>query len=154
MENSLSEDRPVGFLDLAAELRCMVYRILFAGARINVTNRASSLPWLANVSTGGEYASRYTTHTVGATRGFLRTCKVISAEAVAWLSKASSLAVYRHSERASPLDRVPNTYLLGIRNLEVDIHTFIWVPRKRLPSLAQVTLFHNIVCEDDQIVHM
>ena len=154
MESSPGDSQPLGFLDLAVELRCMIYKNLFAGAEINVTDRSVNLPLLSLVGIRREDAGRYVTHTVGASRGLLRTCKTINAEAVAFISAASSLAVYRHDLRSSPISRVPQPYLPGVRKLEVEINTFIWVPRGNLPALKQVTLFHNILDTNEDINHM
>lgn len=141
----------LSFLDLPGECRNAIYSFAFFNPKMIVTRHDDDPGW--STTYDEENPEFYATHVVRCNRSLLLTCKTIRAEATPLLSVACLLAVYKHTERTSPISRVPTTYLQGISRLEVEVHTFIWVPRKLLPSLKEVNLTHEDVDEEESFLH-
>jgi hypothetical protein len=142
--------KSLSFLDLPGECRNEVYKFVFDHPKIVVTRTVANPSWASRYFE--KISEHYITH-VRFNRNLLLTCKTIRTEATPLLSAACTLAVYRHYERTSPITRVPTIHLLGIRRLEIEVHTFIWVPRKLLPNLKEVTLIHSDLNVDGMLLH-
>ena len=144
----------VGFLDLPGEIRNIIYKLVFKGAKFKVSSRPN--PRFTNSDSGDEAedAYLYIARCFSCTRTLLQTCKSIRAEAPPILSDATKLIVYKIYERRSPIHQIPSVYIRGIKSLEVEVNAFIWVPRECLPALEWICLDHNPNDEFGQIEHL
>lgn len=76
--------------------------------------------------------------------GILSTSKFFLNEALPYLNAATTIEVPHSFGRNDPLANLPDEFLSRIKNIKVNFDSFVHIDRRRLPSLQNVHLFHDV----------